>query len=312
MRNSVLMKKQAEEADRLIAELAAPEDAPLETEVPVEDEAPTGAEPTEAVDDQGIQPVVDEIPPVPAVTEGELAELRGELAKSEQRYKTLQGMIDAKNQDIDDMRLLLRTLNAKQTQPAAEPEKLVTDKDEETFGKDLIDLMTRVVRKEVAPLMQNVEGQMQNVTQVATTTAMNTFEDRLSELVPDWQAVNVSPEFVTWLGKYNLKALNEAYQAYDLQGTAKFFADFKQLHLPPVVQPPVVTEPTVDKLEAKAAPSKGKVTQINPDGPKGEMWTSAKIKKLYDDLSGRKISQAEFDKQEADLFRAQREGRIAA
>jgi hypothetical protein len=42
------------------------------------------------------------------------------------------------------------------------------------------------------------------------------------------------------------------------------------------------------------------------------MWTRPEIAKLYDDKMAGRISQAEFDKLEADIFKAQRENRIAA
>ena len=313
MLSSKLMKQQAEEADRIIAELAALEKTPpeelllpdsleeVDIEAPVEIELPE-------------LPPVNEpevvVTPAPAPDGGELAALRSELDKSEHRYSTLQGMLEARNQDMDNLRAIVASLSAAQAEKD-QPEPVITDKDKETFGADVIDLITRVSQHQMKSMLSGVEGRVEKVAQVATATATGRFDSELRSRVPDWETVNVMPEFIAWLGKYNVKALNEAYSAFDLHGTAKFFEDYKKLYGPAPVAPSAATI-VPDKLAHLAAPAKGKVVPINQDGPKGKIWTSKDMNKLYDDLERRRITKTEFDKLEADLFKAQREGRIAA
>lgn len=320
--NKELMKQRAEEADRMIAEIAAPQ-PPVE-ESPVTNElagATEAAQPTDAIEatpeDQGAELIATS--QEPAVSEDELTALQSEveslkteLSKSEQRYRTLQGMLNAREQDITELRKVIATLGEKPV--AAEPVADITNEDKETYGEDLINLIKRVTKAQVAPLFNEVDSRVQSVAQVATTSAMQRFEADLAAAVPDWEDVNNSPEFVAWLGKYNLKALNEAYNAMDLQGTAQFFLDFKKLSAPapaPVAEKPAPA-PVVDKLEHLAAPTRSKVTPINPDANRGRIWSRADVAQLYRDHAAKRISSAEFDKLEADLFKAQTEGRVAA
>lgn len=327
-----LIKQRAEEADRMIADLSAPT-APAEDIVEDQaiDEADEPAQPTSVdadtatpMDDQGAQSV-NTPPNDPAVSGGELETLRaevtrltGELTAANARYSTLQGMINARNQDITELRNIIATLNA---QPVAskEPEPLITTKDVEEYGEEMINLIRRVARGEVSPLLQSVDAKVDTVARVATATAEQRFEAELSHAVPDWEIINDDPNFVAWLGKYNVKALNEAYQSMDVEGTAKFFMDYKKLTAPlpePVVAPvvaPVAPAPAPSaKLEQFAAPSKSKVTPLPMDANQGTYWTPEAIKKVYRDFTDRKISAAEFNKLEADIFKAQREGRVAA
>lgn len=309
---SELMKQQEAEADRMIADLTPP--VVDSGEPDVVDEAPADDAPTDAQNtDEGLPPV-ESVPSEPVDTEGELiAQLRAEIATSEQRYKTLQGMIKDRDRDISDLRLLVSTLSEARATPAAEPAPIVTDKDTETFGPELIDLISRVVKQTVSPLLHNVEGRVDSVAKVATTAVGEIFDSELESLVPDWRAVNISDEFIAWLGKWNLKALNEAYNARDLQGTAKFFNDFKASQQPAAAaSAPAAPAPVVDRLERLAGPAKGKSVPVAPDANRGKIWTPAEINKLYDDLDRKRISQTEFDKLEADMFKAQRDGRIAA
>lgn len=325
-----LIKQRAEEADRMIADLSAPA-APAQDNADTQQaiEADAAAQPTSVdtdtatpMDDQGAQSV-DTPPNDPAVSGGELDALRaevtrlnGELTAANARYSTLQGMINARNQDIAELRGIIATLSTQQ--PAAkEPEAQVTTKDVEEYGEEMIELIRRVARGEVSPFLQSVDAKVDKVARVATATAEQRFESDLASLVPDWESINDDPAFVSWLGKYNVKALNEAYSNMDAEGTAKFFLDYKKLTAPPpepvVIQQPVVAAPSpAAKLETLAAPSKSKVAALPFDANQGKVWTPAEITKMYRDFAEKKISAAEFNKLEADIFKAQREGRVAA
>ncbi len=308
-----LMAQRAEEADRMISDLQAPVgDSPAEVDLAG---APEGEQPTIATGDEPL-----EAPPQqPAVSGDELqvlktqvAQLTADLSTANQRYSTLQGMLAARNEDITTLRGIIATLGTQPAQP--EPTALVTDKDKESFGEDLIDLIQRVTKQQVAPLLSDVNTRVDGVAQVAAATAEERFEGELTRLVPDWEQINNSPEFVSWLGRYNIKALNEAYGSQDLQGTAQFFNDFKKLTAPPANEAPPAAPaaPVVDKLAQYAAPPKGKVSNLPIDESKGRIWTPGDVKKLYDDMANKRITPAEFDKLEADLFKAQREERYAA
>lgn len=329
-----LIKQRAEEADRMIADLSVPtelsgDSADQAAQVEAADVTPPTTADTEMaapLDDQGVD-TVDAPPQDPAANGGESEALRvevtrlaGELAAANARYSTLQGMINARNQDIAELRGVIASLNAQPVASAPEPAPTVSPKDIEEYGSELIDLIKRVTRGEVSPLLQNVDAKVDNVARVATASAEQRFESELSRAVPDWESVNADPEFVVWLGKYNVKALNEAYSSMDVEGTAKYFLDYKKLTAP--VAPPepqlslVPSAPPApaasDALEQLAAPAKGKSSPAPVDAYAGKVWAASEITKLYRDYAEKRINAAEFNKLEADLFKAQRDGRVAA
>lgn len=312
------MQQRAEEADRMINALTTPAtesaeviaingatDSQLPTNVGTDPVAPEGADPAPT---PAHEPAVsgDEL----AALTAEVARLTDELSKANQRYSTLQGMLNARNEDIKDLRLVIANLNANPA-PTPEPKPLVTEKDVEDYGQDMIDLIARVAKREVAPLIDTVQSSVDTVATVASTTAEAQFENALTRAVPDWEAINDDPNFVVWLGKYNRQALNAAYQAMDLEGTAQFFTDYKKLTAPPVAPEPVaaVVVAPVDKLEHLAAPAKTKNAGAPLDENKGRIWKAADVTKLYQDFNAKRITHAEFDKLEADLFKAQGDGR---
>jgi hypothetical protein len=319
--NQQLMQQRADAADLMITELNAPP-APAADNEPAPDavEADDAAQPTtvetDASLDQGAAPV-DTPSPVPAVGEVEIAalqtevaELKDKLAKSDQRYSTLQGMLNARNQDINELRGVIATLSV--APPAAEPAPIVSDKDVETYGEDMIDLINRVVKQQVAPLITEVDSRVSTVANATSANAARQFEADLSDAVPNWETINDSPEFVAWLGTYRVKALNEAYSAYDLAATAQFFMDYEKLNAPaPTASLEPAAPAATDKLAHLAAPTRGKVAPPVAD-TRGKVWTGTEVSKLYRDFAEKRISKADFDKLEADLFKAQKDGRIAA
>jgi hypothetical protein len=273
--------------------------------------------------DAGAQPLdtppVDSAPAGPelAALQAQVTELSEKLDKADQRYRTLQGMFDARNQDNETLRTIIANFGSQPAAPTA-PVSAVSEEDKKEFGEDLIDLIIRIVKEQVAPMLADVDTRVRSVATVATKTAADKFDEDLAGLVPDWDVINTSPEFIAWLGTYKAQALNAAYHAYDLDGTAQFFLDFKKLTAPEPAPATNVVEivpapaaPATDKLAHLAAPTKGKVTPIQAP-VNGKIWTGADVTKLYQDHAAKRISNAEFATLEADLFEAQRTGRIAA
>lgn len=315
-----LMQDANAAADQMIADLNAP--AAQDTEIVEEVDGALNAEPTTAIEEAPVDTEAEPIEAAPidtAPTGDELATLQSkvsslttELGTADQRYRTLQGMLEAGNQEIKSLRAIIAALGTAPPAKAAEP-VAVSDKDKETFGEDLIDLVVRIVRQEVAPMITEVDTRVTSVASVAANSATRQFDTELAEIVPDWEVINDSSEFVAWLGKYQLQALNAAYAAYDLQGTAKFFLDFKRLTAPPVdtAPAPAAAAPVVDKLAHLTSPAKSKAAPPKLD-TNGKIWSGADVAKLYRDHADKKLTTAEFNKLEADLFAAQRTGRIAA
>ena len=111
-------------------------------------------------------------------------------------------------------------------------------------------------------------------------------------------------------GRTRLELLNTAYSSSDLVRTAKFFTAFRELNAkaPVTAQAPVVDNVTklVSPGKSRSAPAQTSVAAEKT------IWTQSDISRLYDDKRNNRITQAQFDEYERDLFAAQREGRLAA
>jgi len=132
----------------------------------------------------------------------------------QQKYRTLKGMYDAEvprlHAQMKELRTEMQTLRnppEPQVKPAEKPaEKLVTDEDVDAFGAELIEVQRKVAREvanefraeldslrtENADLKKRVDD-----TSAQVTTAG--FEQRLSQAVPDFNAVNADPRWIAWL-----------------------------------------------------------------------------------------------------------------
>lgn len=319
--NPSSMQKLDAEADQLIQSQQT--DGATPPAEPTSDVQPGAEAQTEQVEQNTDQGVVAQETAADDQTQnsGEINRLIAELEKSEQRYKSLMGMINKRDSENDSLRQLVAQLTQKldslpKAEPAPTKKSLVTDDDIKEYGVDMIDVVRRTAREivedELSKLKGSVAGDLRNLTEqvdsVAHATAdtlQSRFHDALTGKVANWESINLDPKFVSYLQENDwLEGLNKAYAAGDLENTAKFFLRYT------AQMAPVPTAPT-SNVDQFVAPGKSKAAPP-PQADGGRHWTPADINKLYDDQSRGKISEAEFNKLEADLFKAQREGRFAA
>src|SRR3972149_1113528 len=321
-------KRAGEEADRLIAEQARLKaEAEGRAVTPAQQDMPPDA--TEVIpdvvqEDAGIQHDVSvQNTNVPTVSDPQLELLRKEVETANQRWKVLQGMIDKKEFENESMRALLAQMSQKAEKPAdVSPTRTVTREDEEAFGADHIDLARRIASdvfdQRITALNDKIARLEQSITGVGETvakTAAETFDEALERRVPEWRATNVDPAFMAWLseeeglsGHTRLDLLNTAYGASNLERTAKFFTAFRALNAKPATP-----APKVDNVTKLVSPGKSRSAATPAPAPANtDIWTKADIDRLYDDKRNGRITQAQFDDYERDLFAAQHEGRLAA
>lgn len=319
-------KRAGEEADRLIAELAGQKKAAA---------GQSAAEPQPAAETQAAEPVT----PQPTQDVGNqsdvgvqtnnqsdeaLSLLRKEIETANARWQSLQGMVNKKDSEIEQMRLLLAQLSQKAEQPAA-PANLVTSKDEDDFGADMVDMNRRVAAevfnnmiKSVNARLDKMEQSIAGVSNATSKIAGESFDDALTRQVPNWEAVDKDPAFIAWLnevdgfsGRTKLELLQAAYSSGNLKSTVAIFKAFEGVKQP--VSAPVEPAAPASNVAKFVAPGKSKSSAspaVQTTQPK--TWSTADISKLYEDKRNRRITEEEFVKQESDLFAAQREGRIAA
>lgn len=228
--------------------------------------------------------------------------------------------------------------NEPPAQPAA-PARLVKDEEIKEFGADLYDFIKRAAREEqatllpeidrrVAPVKQRAEAAAQTAAAAAGKVAANdqqTVLQLLNEHVPKWQEQNEDQAFLEWLdqrdpfsGQTRGALLSQAYAAHDGPRVVNIFLGYQKEHAA-VTPPPAATAPastpaqpqrTLEQMVAPGTPKTGAAS--TPNGSGKRTWTRTEIGQFYKALgTGQYRTRAdEARKLEADIFAAQREGRV--
>lgn len=335
--------RQAEEALAAVAKAARGET----------DTAPTDAATTPASNEAPAAPAV---PPAPPVTPAAVVEpvgtaapadseaLRQQLQLTEQQYRSLQGMFarqsgefEAVKRQLDEVLRAQRTSNEPAADTTPAPVKRVTDHDRKEYGDELIDLMRRAAAEAVsAQLIQlerrlqkletdvpkrlkDVEGRVQSTAETVQLTAAEKFEAALEVKVPDWEKINVMPQWLTWLGQRDplsgivrQQLLDNAVASMDATRTAMLFTAFKQES---GMSASGATAPKSDGARVDpaslAAPASSRAAVSTPSATQGKkMYTLREVEKLYDDRTRGRIPAAEWTRIEADINQAILEGRV--
>jgi nucleotide-binding universal stress UspA family protein len=264
----------------------------------------------------------------------------------EQRYNTLQGKY---NTELPELRGQIRSLQeilaniqaprtreqtfetpAPQPRPQVPAVREIPSEDVEAYGQDLITASQRWSTAAVAPIIQefvrrllSVEGGNQ---QLQNYTAQNSVNNALSRAVPDWETVNVDPNFILWLdqmdmfsGRKRKQMIDEAYNAGDASRTIAFFQAYKNeqtmVSPTPGTQPNQTGENPADRLPLAdlAVPGRGRsVSSPAPGAPERRIWTAADVSAFYrqkqrGQWNGR---EAEAARIEQDIINAPAEGRF--
>ena len=327
------IQQQVEAADELVAQLSgdkteqvvdetlvAPPDEPPETESNSEPPA-TEAPPEAQVVSQEIQ-----VAPKPSVSE----------ETWENKYHTLKGKYDAEvprlHADLREMKAQMQQLiadkaaaeaKAQTAQPAQVQPSLITEQDKEAFGPDLIDLIERATKSQVAEFqaresklvneIKELKSQLGSVTERQVVSDKDRFLMGLSQQVPDWEALNVDQGFLNWLQQvdpiYRLPrqaALNSAYEAFDVAGVAAIFNAYKQL-----LTPAKTTKQPNQELQRQVAPTRSRASSPTAaDVQNNKIYSQAEIEQFYNDWRRGYIDNDEAAKMEKEIHAAITQGRV--
>ena len=272
-----------------------------------------------------------------------------EVPRLQNQVREQHGQLQSFQSQLTATQNLLASLSAqRETAPAAQPStatpaattKLVKDEEVREFGADLIDVMRRVVREEnagqmaavdqrIAPVAQRVDQVAQATQHVGQRVAQSDQQSVLTTLasaVPNWQELNEDPGFLEWLDQIDPFAgvqrgalLKQAYKAHDGSRVVAFFSGYLKEHAavtppaasnPPAAAPAAAPQRSLEQFVAPGTPKTGAAS--TQDGSGKRVWTRAEIGQFYSDVqAGRFKGTKEQRKQiEADIFAAQREGRI--
>lgn len=262
----------------------------------------------------------------------------------EQKFRTLKGKYDAEvprlHQQVRELAAQIQELSKRPTVETPPPQekprqKRVTEKDTETFGADLLDVIKRQaedlagdalaeLNKKVDTLLAENAELKQKVTGVTTSQAQSAQEiyfTKLASAVSDWEAINVSPGFLEWLGVVDELSghtrqahLTNAFESLDVARTAKIFNAYKATLAPPSnpqPQPPTRQQ----EVQRQVAPGKSK-TPPNPTASDAatKIWTASEIDEFYRDMrqGHYKTKPQEAARIEAEIDAAVASGRVRA
>lgn len=251
-----------------------------------------------------------------------------EFATLQHKYSVLEGkyraevprLTQAAQAAADAATAATRKATELQEQLAAaqNAQPLVTPEEVTEFGEPLVNLARRIAQEEMRGIgeqLAKVKGeneqlraQVGQTAQVGAQLNTQAFYSALAAAQPDWEQVNVTPEWLKWLdgvdaltSRRRQELLDAAQEALDAPRVAAFFAQFKGEH-----------------QQRAATRSAAMEEQLTPDtsasgGNSGEkskqIWTPALIAKFYDDVRRKVYTPADAERIELDIQASPKEGR---
>lgn len=233
----------------------------------------------------------------------------------EHRFKVLQGKYNSEvprfAEQVKELTKRLDGLERENEQLKAKPpEPLVSQQEVDEYGEGLIDVARRIAREELASKdaeIATLKRQMTDLGEATTKTVSNDFFRSLTGMVPEWEALNVDPNFIKWLeevddltGQTKQVLLSQAEQARDASRVAKFFTSYKKATSSWAAN-------AQQSLESQVVPPTNKA----PDTPPSKkVWTRGEIAEFYNRMKRGLVSDTEAIAIEADITAASIEGRI--
>lgn len=248
------------------------------------------------------------------------------------RFRTVQGKLDNEMpqmyQQIRDQGQQIKQLLEKleQAQKPPEPERaedsLVSQKDVDDFGADLVDMTRRAARdvfrelsdKLVAELRTEfgaVKEQVGHVAQRVEKTETDTFWGEVNRLVPDWASVNEDPRWIEMLNS-RVPGTRNTYRDEAMMairdGDYRYIAEVVGLWrkaLPQDTQQPPAGQ---QELSRQVAPNTAKSSQSTPPGEK--IWSHEEYAAAMDVRNERRFGKKKAEELESEATRAVAEGRV--
>jgi hypothetical protein len=263
------------------------------------------------------------------------ADANSETWKS--RYMGLQGRWQTSQRQIGEMQNQLEQLgtelmhvqqNPRQRKRAPVPTpNFLTPEDEQNYGRDLLDVAQRAALQVVAPKVHEIELQNKDLQGQLAKERRRGLDQAVELAVPDFREIDRNPRWHRWLlgidvftGTVRQRLLDDAIASASAPRVISFFNSFKaeeaatgHVESAPSSTQMNLREPAVS-LASLATPGRarsatGGDASLPADRP---TYTRVQIKQLYEQhRKGAYLGrEAEWARLEADLFAAQREGRI--
>lgn len=323
----IAVQKQAEEARKLAEELmsSAQEETPPKTEednaTPPEEGSPPSTPEAEETPTQDAETTEGELEGAPpeedpkywehkySVLQGkynaEVPRLHEELKSVRQDNEYLKGKLELLERLVTEQQ---KTTPSKQTETPQEsepepPEVAQLREDFPDIYKGVVKLVERLVAKQ-----EQIEQKLTTTEETIAQTNARLFYRQLAEEVPDWEEINVSPQFLEWLkqvdpysGMTKHELLIKAFQEGDAGRVARFFKDFKA---------EVAPEPPAKPNERNVVPPQGKASSSTPGRVSGKIYKQSDVEEFYRQVALGNIPKEQAKAKEMDIIKAMREGRV--
>jgi hypothetical protein len=258
------------------------------------------------------------------------------------RYLRMQGSYNASQKTIGEMQeqmtqlgnelLHLQRMPPQSRQQSAPPlpeaPSYLTQEDVQNYGNELIDVTQRAALHAIAPHLQALEQQNAELQARLAKDTRRILDQQVEMAVPDYRNIDRDPRWHRWLlgidvlsGRVRQQLLNEAISAAQAPRVISFFRGFLNEEAATghndsaqtSRQPAAPREPAVDlsslAAPGRARPATGGDASLPSDRP---IYTRAQIRDLYSaHRKGAYVGrEAEWNRQDADIIAAGREGRI--
>lgn len=259
----------------------------------------------------------------------------------EHRYKSMKGRYDRASdqlrnlsEQVASLQNVIATMRATSTAPSSDEaeaaiERLITPEEESDYGSEFLSVVGKKAKEEILPLIKKyeakiaqLEGQLQGVGGKIAQDARQQMLNQLDERVPNWRDINRNETFLDWLqlpdlysGAIRHELLKAAYERNDTPRVAAFFTGFlaeEAAVAPAMGETGRSDAPAKPSLQDFAAPGRAKSAAATSAPAEKPIFTRAQIAKFYADAAAGKFRgrDAERDRLEAQIFSAEREGRI--
>lgn len=288
------------------------------------------------------EPRRQEAPREPAVRQNEPSRDQNDQSW-EQKYKSLHGMFAGMRAKIDGLEeqnaLLMQRLESKPQQqaPASNDNVLSGEASNaelaahikqlsDDYGEDFVNIMRTVMRAEfngmIDQRLKPVTEKVQRSQEDSQRARQENFANQLTARVPDWRELWNNPEFQVWLdtnredfsGRSYQELFRGANKDWNLDGMVRFFETFKRAtgRVAATQQGVGQTHQSSDPREDLVAPGKSSGSNNNPQQGQKKIWTMLEVNQFYKDVQTGKYRgrEADYQKIDAEIFQANREGRI--
>lgn len=252
--------------------------------------------------------------------------MKGRFERSQDQLKELSGQI----QNLEKVIATMQVQAPSQPLPELSAEKLITEDEERDYGQDFLKVVGKKAKEEFMPVIKayeakiaELEKKVQGVNSVVAQDNHSKLLSTLDEKLPTWRDLNTNEEFLSWLrlpdpfsGVIRHDMLKAAYAAGNASRVLAFFNGFlaEEAAVAPANSDPDVPTEKVAKvpLAKLAAPGRAKTAAGTSAPAEKPIFTRAQITQFYADVANGKYRGKDADKNklEAQIFEAQREGRI--